>query len=163
MRKFLLLLIILCSTTIVNAQSTYNRAIGVKAPGGFSITYKQFLTDNNNAEAQLTLWNKGFRTSALYEFNFYSFKSVEGLSWFVGPGVHVGFWKDTYAKDYNSNVDFGIDGIIGFDYKFKDIPINASIDWQPSVTLVGTTGFSPSYGGLAVRYTFKKNLAQFFI
>jgi hypothetical protein len=154
MRTFLILLITLCSATFVHAQSSYNRAIGIKAPGGFSATYKHFLTDNNNAELQLTLWNKGYRTSALYEFNFYSFPMVENLSWFVGPGVHVGFWKDTYRKDYNSRVDFGVDGIIGFDYKFKDIPINVSIDWQPSVTLVGSAGFTPSYGGLAVRYTF---------
>lgn len=154
MRKFLLLLIVLCCTTIIRSQSSYNRAIGLKAPGGYSITYKQFLTDNNNAEAQLTLWKKGYRVSALYEFNFYSFKNVDGLSWFVGPGVHLGFWKDTYGKDYNSRADFGVDGIIGLDYKFKDIPINVSVDWQASITLVGSAGFSPSYGGLAVRYTF---------
>jgi hypothetical protein len=153
MRKFLLLLIIICSTTIINAQRTYHRAIGIKAPGGFSVTYKQFLTDNNNAEAQLTLWNKGIRTSALYEFNFYSFKSVEGLSWFVGPGVHIGFSEEINGQDSDSKVDLGVDGIIGLDYKFKGIPINASLDWQPSVTLVGSTG-TPSYGGLAVRYTF---------
>ena len=155
MRKFLILLIALCSTSaIVNAQSTYSRAIGVKVPGGFSATYKQFITETNNVEAQLTLWNKGYRASALYEFNFYSFKNVEGLAWFVGPGLHIGFWKDTYEKDYDSRADFGVDGIIGFDYKFKDIPVNVSVDWQPSITLVGSAGFTPSYGGIAVRYTF---------
>lgn len=152
MRTLLILAITLCSTTFIHAQSTYNRAIGIKAPGGFSITYKQFLTDKNNVEAQLTMWNKGYKTSALYEFNFYSFPSVENLSWFVGPGVHVGFWKAAYKKDHRS-VDFGVDGIIGFDYKFKDVPINVSVDWQPSVTLIGPTNF-PSLGGIAVRYTF---------
>jgi hypothetical protein len=76
--------------------------------------------------------------SGLYEFNFYSFNNVEGLAWFVGPGVHLGFWKDQYQKDYNSKADFGIDGIIGLDYKFRGVPINVSLDWEPSITLVGT-------------------------
>jgi hypothetical protein len=134
--------------------SSYNQAIGIKFPGGFSVTYKKFVTDTHSMEAQLTSWNKGFRLAGLYEFNFYTFNDVEGLGWFVGPGAHVGFWKDQYSKDYNSKADLGIDGIIGLDYKFKDIPINVSIDWEPAVTLVGTAGFTPAYGGLAVRYTF---------
>lgn len=154
MRKFLILIVILSCTAIANAQSKYNRAIGLKFPGGFSATYKKFLTETNNVEAQLTLWNKGYRASGLYEFNFYSFNTIEGLSWFVGPGVHIGFWKDTYKNDYDSRLDFGIDGIIGFDYKFDGMPINVSLDWQPSITLIGSAGFTPSYGGVAIRYTF---------
>ncbi len=134
--------------------STYKQAIGVKFPGGFSVTYKKFVTDTHSIEGQATVWNKGFRVSGLYEFNYFSFNNVEGLAWFVGPGAHIGFWKDEYSKDYNSKVDVGIDGIIGLDYKFKGIPINASVDWQPAFTLVGTAGFSPVYGGIAVRYVF---------
>ena len=136
------------------AQSNYRHALGVKFPGGFSVTYKTFVTTTNNIEAQATVWNKGFRTSGLYEFNFYSFPTAQNLSWFVGPGVHIGFWKAQYQKTYNSSVDLGIDGIIGLDYKFNKTPINVSIDWQPSVTLLGSTGFTPAYGGFAVRYTF---------
>jgi hypothetical protein len=132
----------------------YSQAIGIKFPFGFSVTYKKFVTDTHNLEAQLTSWNKGFRLAGLYEFNFYTFNNIEGLGWFAGPGAHVGFWKEQYSKDYNSKADIGIDGIIGLDYKFKDIPINVSVDWEPAVTLVGTAGFTPAYGGLAVRYTF---------
>jgi len=158
MKKLLAVtLFIICakfSMAQTEQSSLYRRAIGIKFPGGFSVTYKQFVTQTNNIEAQATAWNKGFRLSGLYEFNFYSFNTVEGLAWFVGPGVHLGFWKDQYSKDYNSKADFGIDGIIGLDYKFKDLPINVSLDWQPSVTLVGSAGFVPAYGGLGIRYTF---------
>jgi hypothetical protein len=153
MRQFLVLLIILCYTTILHAQSNYKRAAGVKVFTSVSATYKQFLTEKNNVEAELTAWRDGYRVSGLYEFNFYSFKSVEGLSWFVGPGAHVGVSKDDASKDGNSLFNFGFDGIIGFDYKFNKIPINVSIDWQPSVNLVGVSEF-PSLGGIAVRYTF---------
>ena len=134
--------------------SAYSQAIGIKFPGGLSITYKKFVTNTNNIEGELTTWNKGLRVAGLYEFNFYSFNQVEGLAWFVGPGAHIGFWKDTVGKSYGSKADLGIDGIIGLDYKFKDLPINVSVDWQPAVTLVGTAGFTPAYGGLAIRYVF---------
>jgi len=154
MRTLFILMIIITCSGVLHAQSTYNRAIGIKAGGGISATYKKFISETNNLEAQVTVWNKGYRVSGLYEFNFYSFKTVPGLAWFVGPGVHLGFWKDNYQKDYSSRADLGIDGIIGLDYKFDKIPINVSVDWQPSVTLVGTAAFTPSYGGVAVRYTF---------
>jgi hypothetical protein len=137
-----------------DAQAPYNRAIGVKIPGGLSLTYKKFVSDTRNIEAQLTAWHQGFRVAGLYEFNFYAFDKLPELSWFVGPGAHIGFWKSAYQKTYNSKADVGIDGIIGLDYKFKNIPLNASVDWEPAVTLVGSAGFTPVFGGIAVRYTF---------
>lgn len=146
--------IIFALVTNAKAQLTYNRAVGIKAGGGISVTYKKFVSANNKLEAQTTLWNKGFRVSGLYEFHFYHFSQVEGLAIFAGPGAHIGFWKSQYQKDYNSKAEFGIDGIIGLDYKFNKLPINASFDWQPAVTVVGEAGFSPSFGGIAVRYTF---------
>ena len=140
--------------TAVQAQAPYDRALGLKFPGGLSLTYKKFITDTRNLEAQLTAWHKGFRLAGLYEFNFYTFDKVPELSWFVGPGAHIGFWKSGYEKDYDSQADIGIDGIIGLDYKFKNAPVNVSVDWEPAVTLVGSAGFTPVFGGIAVRYTF---------
>jgi len=150
------LLTIILFITTANAQAPYNRALGVKFPGGLSLTYKKFITDTHNVEAQLTAWHQGFRVAGLYEFNFYSFEKVPELSWFVGPGAHIGFWKHTQdsSKNYNSQADIGVDGIIGLDYKFKNAPINVSVDWEPAITLVGSAGFTPVFGGVAIRYTF---------
>ena len=154
MKRLLILIIVCTSVTVCHAQKNYDHAIGIKAGGGISFTYKQFITGKNNIEAMATLWNEGFRASGLYEFNFFTFNTVEGLNLFAGPGVHLGFWKNPDEKNGNSQVEFGIDGIIGLDYTFKTVPINLSLDWQPSVTLAGNAGFTPSFGGFAVRYTF---------
>ncbi len=154
MKKILLLAIgIFLAGHIFSQESGYKQALGIKVPGGFSVSYKNFINGTQNIEAQAMYWKKGFRAVGLYEFNFYSF-DVEGLSWFVGPGAHIGFWKKKYQEDYNSTVDLGIDGIIGLDYKFKNLPLNVSLDWQPSITLVGHSSVTPVYGGLGVRYTF---------
>jgi hypothetical protein len=140
--------------TGASAQAPYDHAIGLKFPGGVSVTYKTFITDTRNIEAEFTAWHQGFRVAGLYEFNFYSFDDVPELSWFVGPGAHIGFWKNQEDKNYNSQADIGIDGIIGLDYKFKGVPINVSLDWQPAVTVIGDAGFTPVFGGIGVRYTF---------
>lgn len=154
MKKILLQTMFFILTIRASSQTSYKQAAGIKFPGGLSFTYKKFITDKNSLEAQLTTWNKGLRVSGLYEFNFHSFSTISGLAWFAGPGAHVGFWKDKFEKSYNSKVDIGIDGIIGLDYKFNQLPVNVSVDWQPSVTLAGNAGFTPVYGGIAVRYTF---------
>ena len=154
MQKFLLLLLFTTTVIITQAQAPYNRALGLKFPGGFSLTYKKFVADTKNLEAQFTSWHKGFRVAGLYEFNFFTFDKVPELSWFVGPGAHLGFWKSEFKDNYNSHVDLGIDGILGLDYKLKGAPINVSVDWQPAVTLLGSAGFTPAFGGFAVRYTF---------
>ena len=75
------------------------------------------------------------------------------MKWYVGPGAHVGFY-DYY--DHNNHVDgtfFGIDGVLGLDYKFNGAPINVSIDWQPSFEFGDYVGFA-HYGGIGIRYTF---------
>ena len=154
MKKITIAFLLITIVTTVRAQAPYNRAIGVKLPGGLSLTYKKFVADTRNLEAQLTVWHEGFRTAGLYEFNFYTFDKIPQLGWFVGPGVHLGFWKAGYEKTYDSQVDLGVDGIIGLDYKFKTVPINVSVDWQPAVTLIGSAGFTPVFGGVAIRYTF---------
>jgi len=47
-----------------------------------------------------------------------------------------------------------VDGVLGLDYKISGAPINVSIDWQPSLNLIGHTYFEGGWGGLGVRFTF---------
>ncbi len=137
-----------------NQSNTYDRAIGIKFPGGFAISYKQFLKQNQNIEAEAMFINNGFRAVGLYEWN-WDIQGINGLRWYVGPGAHIGFWNnDGSKKSNNSSAGIGIDGVIGLDYKFSDLPINISLDWQPSVDIIGSTGTGLGYGGIGVRYTF---------
>ena len=135
-------------------STTYNRAIGVKFPGGFAVSYKQFVRDYQNVEAEAMYWNQGFRVVGLYEFN-WDIPSVDGMRWYAGAGAHLGAWNNTDSKQSNnSSIGFGIDGVIGLDYKLADYPIDISLAWQPALDLVGSTGYNGAYGGIGVRYTF---------
>ncbi|MDB5229577.1 MAG: hypothetical protein JWN76_382 [Chitinophagaceae bacterium] len=134
----------------------YNRAIGIKFPGGFAVTYKKFIRGNNALEAMAEFASHGIRFSGLYEFHHYNITADSDLGWFVGPGAHIGIWNNAYRteKNFDTQLDIGIDGIIGLDYKFKGLPINISLDWHPAISLAGSTGFDPASGGIGVRYTF---------
>lgn len=129
--------------------STYTHALGVKAWDGAGVTYKYFLKEKAAVEAIVFFSNKGIRATGLYEFHF-QLGAEPGLRWYVGPGVHLGMYNNTTGN----GVYPGLDGVIGVEYNFKNIPLNASIDWQPAVEFGKDRGFIGSWGGLAVRYIF---------
>jgi hypothetical protein len=149
---FAIVLSVFFSISDIHAQSDYKTAIGVKFyPGAF--TLKHFIkADQHALEGLLYLWDRGTRITGLYEFH-NEINPVNGLKWYVGPGAHVGF----YNNKYGGGSSFGVDGVLGLDYKFAKAPINLSLDWQPSVEFNSNydngNRFQGDWGGLAIRYT----------
>ncbi len=136
----------------VQAQAqgdAYKTAIGVKFYPS-SVTLKSFVKSNLAFEAIGYFWKRGSRITGLFEYH-YNLSSSGALKWYIGPGAHVGFYK---ADFFNGGTSFGIDGVLGLDYKFPGIPINASLDWQPSYEFGNYEGFSGNWGGLALRLAF---------
>jgi hypothetical protein len=159
MNKYLLILltILIVSTTQTNGQavgSEYRTALGVKVyPGAISI--KHFVRDNTALEGLLSFWRYGFRFTGLYEYHG-DINGAPGLKWYVGPGAHLGFFNNRWSNRYideDNNLDLGVDGVLGLDYKINGAPINLSLDWQPSFTIISDPAFR-SWGGLGVRFTF---------
>lgn len=84
------------------------------------------------------------------------------MYWYVGGGAHIGFFDDRYHVGWGTSTGrtytvIGVDGIIGLEYVFADIPINISADWKPAINLVGHNNnsyFWGDNGALSVRYIF---------
>lgn len=130
-------------------SSDYKTALGVKFyPGAISL--KHFVSDKTALEGIAYFWNRGSRITGLYEIHG-DLENAGGLKWYIGPGVHVGFYSNKY---YAGGTYIGLDGVIGLDYKIKSAPINLSLDWQPSFEFGDGAGFSGNWGGLAIRYVF---------
>lgn len=142
-------------------SSDYTTALGVKVfpvDGAAAITFKHFINKGGAVEALGYFWERGGRLTGLYEFH-WNIDGAQGLKWFVGPGAHIGFYNDKYYNNYRyggSYAAVGIDGIIGLDYKFNRIPLNLSVDWQPSFEFGNDryNGFGGEFAGIAARYTF---------
>jgi hypothetical protein len=171
MRKIILVsvIILLLAGTNVTAQksssfnsSSYTTALGIKlypGSGGAAGTLKYFVKKNAALEALGFAWERGGRITGLYEFH-WDIPNAPGLKWYAGPGAHIGFYNDKYYNDIRdgkgSYASIGLDGVIGLDYKFKNIPLNLSADWQPSFDFGNERyrGFGGNFGGIAARYTF---------
>jgi hypothetical protein len=153
MKKIIFLLATLFIVQINYAQNktaeslTYKTAAGVKVWDGAGLTLKTFIADKAALEF-IGFFNKnGVRITGLYEYH--GELNTEGnLKWYAGPGAHVGLYK-------GSNTAFGVDGVVGLDYKFTNLPLNISLDWQPTFEFFsGNSQFYGGWGGLGVRYTF---------
>jgi hypothetical protein len=155
MRKLGLVLSLLFFMYAAEAQSmgsTYRTALGVKVWDGAGISLKHFTTGNNAVEAIGYFNNRGFRLTGLYEIHG-DIAGTQGLKWYIGPGAHIGFYKDNRNSN-DDDIALGIDGVLGLDYKFRGAPINMSLDWQPAFEFADGRGFNGSWGGLGIRYTF---------
>ncbi len=157
MKKSLIVLSFLVFMTLGDAfaqrrnSSEYSTAIGVRFYPG-AITFKQNFLHGNKIEAIAYFWNgKGTRITGLYE-HYYDIEGLNGLQWYVGTGIHFTMYN---AGEFNGNSYFGVDGVLGLDYKIKNTPLNLSLDWQPSFDFGGDTGFNGGFGGLGVRYVLR--------
>ena len=158
MRNVVLLSVILCACILTQGQSksanssSYQTALGVKFyPAG--ITFKHFFNGKNAGELIGYFWERGVRITGLYEIHG-DISGASGLKWYIGPGAHIGFYDHYYHNNYYNGTFFGIDGVLGLDYKFNGAPINMSIDWQPSFEFGDYSRFYGGWGGIGIRYTF---------
>lgn len=155
----LLILSMTLVISITNAQNktanslTYKTAAGVRIWNGGGLTLKTFLDEKNAAEFIGFFGSKSTRITGLYEIHG-DLNTETNLKWYIGPGAHVGFYKAGYKDETDNNTLFGIDGVVGLDYKFKNLPFNISLDWQPSFEFRSGFGFNGDWGGLSARYTF---------
>lgn len=154
MKKLLTLTFFTILFSFAAKAQDYNTGLGLRLGSPSGITIKHFLGDQSAIEGILGFYNHGFNITGLYEVHGNAF-DVPSLNWFIGGGAHLGGYNNKYKDYYDSNTEFGVDGIIGLEYTLDDAPINFGIDWKPKINFVGNTGF---YGGdiaLSVRYAFK--------
>jgi hypothetical protein len=122
---------ILSSFSITKAQY-YKSALGLRLnhySGG--LTYKYFIAPSRAWDLTLsTGFNDGATVTALYERHV-GVIDVPGLSWYYGPGFHVGL----DGSEDNAYINLGFDGVIGLEYSVPEIPFAFSIDYMPSINL----------------------------
>lgn len=174
LKKITLVVALLATFGIVNAQSNYSKAIGARVSplsnyDAFAASFKTFVTEAGAVELNAGFgtnrvpgwgaYNK-FSTTSLsisgaYQHHF-PIKPVEGLQWYVGGGASI---VNTFS-DYSEfkGVSAGLFPTGGVDYKFKSIPLNVSADYRPTFFVAkpdeGWSRFSGEQFGVSARYTF---------
>lgn len=150
-------LIVFCLVSVSFAQD-YNTGIGLRAGPYYGLTVKHFMGEKPAFELMLASRWSGFVITGLYEIHNIAF-NTERLKWYIGFGGHIGFWNGDYTYRYWGEREtqytvIGIDGILGLEYSFAEVPISIGVDWKPAFDFVGYSHFWADGGALSIRYIF---------
>ena len=143
-KLFLIALIFIGFTTLSNAQTISDNAIGLRLGDsdamGAEVSYQRALGENNRLELDLG-WRDGknydgFKLAGLYQW---VWNIEDGFNWYAGVGGGLGSfgYNDNNGNDYNDTFIFAA-GDIGIEYNF-DIPLLISLDFRPEI------GFGKDY------------------
>jgi hypothetical protein len=158
MKKLVVIgLFLFCLVSISKGQD-YNTGIGLRGGFDYGLSVKHFISEKSALEFLLASRWRGFEVTGLYEVH-NQVGDVDRFKWFFGFGAHVGFWNGDYTHDYwgypgTNYTVVGLDGILGLEYSFKEVPINLSLDWKPALNFIGYTGFWADGGALSIRFIF---------
>jgi hypothetical protein len=155
MKKAILIFILISSFTGLADAQEYKTGLGLRLGAGVGVSVKHFINRRDAIEGLLVTRWSGFDMTGLYEVHGEAFQT-EHLNWYYGGGAHLGFYDGdhTYwgAPGYAYNI-FGIDGILGLEYTFEEVPINLGLDFKPALNLIGYQGLWAEFA-FSVRYTF---------
>ena len=135
-------------------QAQYKAAFGVRFIDGPAISAKFSTGGNEAAEALLGGFGRGLKATLMYQWHNPAFDSNQ-WRWYYGAGGHMG--ASPYRRWYRDRpapaADFhiGIDGILGIEHTFDEIPVNISADWKPEFNFVNYTGLVLPVFGVTAR------------
>ena len=128
----------------------YKTAIGIRIGGTTGVIAKHFYKPELATAGILGAFGNGVSLTGLIE-KYQPVYNATGLHVFYGGGLHLAFYNGKDRRygnfgreiDYrnNNDVGFGINGIVGLEYKLpNNIPILVNIDLKPFVE-VGSGGY----------------------
>lgn len=148
MKKFLAIITIAVLFTAVASAQDYNNGIGLRAGFNQGITFKHFILTKSAIEVLMATRWRGIEVAGLFEIHNRAF-DIDRFNWYFGAGAHIGFYGSGYGG--GSGTFVGIDGILGLEYNFTELPINIGLDWKPAFDF-GYSHFFADGGALSVRY-----------
>jgi hypothetical protein len=121
------------------------------------ISYQKGLSNLNRVEMDLG-WTSGtlidlFRFAAFYHW---VYPLDQGFSWYLGPGMGIGFldYDLPLIKD-EDEVFLILGGQVGLQYIFEKIPLQLSMDLRPEFFVGNTFDDFDIDLGISARYIFK--------
>lgn len=124
---------------------------GARIGGSIGVSLKSHAKSNDYAFELIAANSfdekmKGFSLGILYE-KLASISDNGRLSAIAGGG---------FGFNFQDRTNFGVTGILGFDWRLKSIPLNFQLDWAPTFFFINTTHFSGINGAFTARYTFNR-------
>lgn len=161
-KAFLILFIVL--PTISFAQ-LFENAVGIRGGLTAGFEYRFYTDDANSYKFLLGTRDGGVQFHALKEFHQYDlFEFTDRLVLVYGAGMHIGYeqWDKHYVDGntswYEDRTAFlaGLDGLVGVEYLFYEVPISLGFEVKPYFDLLGREMFNVQLFDFAftVKYLF---------
>ena len=132
--------IALCFLSIALMGQNYTRDAGIRFGTGLTASYRQFYKEDMAVEAFFGYQDLGIKFGGMREFFKPAFTQYSGnFRLYYGYGVHAGvsytnsykMFNREYRYDWRFSPLFGMDGIVGIEYDFPEVPIIVSTDIKP--------------------------------
>jgi hypothetical protein len=161
MKKHFFLLSILLFFGLSSAHSQdYKSSIGLRTGASSGLTYKHFISSEDAIEGILAWRYRNPGLAGIWERHA-QFLDVWGLNWYYGGGAHFFVYdangRDKFGRD-DGGLVIGLDGILGAEYKIKEIPITVSVDLRPGINVFGVFGPIGNEIGISIRYIFSNRV-----
>lgn len=152
-------------SSLAMAQTTGGRnSIGVRLGTDPGVTFKHYTGGNGGVELILHTGYRGLLLTGLYEWHL-PFPTAPGLFGYLGVGGHIGFWDHWAHRRYNRGKDewiwedghgpsFGIDGVMGLEYRIPNAPLIIGFDLKPGIDIYRRTPYGTINAAFSFRYRF---------
>lgn len=132
----------------------YRHSAGLRLGTPVGFTYRQVVAQGMAMELMAGQRWGGVVLTGMLQKQYFPWRA-RYLGWYWGFGGHVGFHSNTpppWAEGHSefNGTDIGADIMIGFEHKFKTIPITITLDWKPTYNIIGRAGLDN--GALSIRY-----------
>ncbi|MDX9940907.1 MAG: hypothetical protein RBS53_01665 [Bacteroidales bacterium] len=155
MKKILVLAVFATMFSYAAVAQSYNTGIGGRGGVFNGLTFKQFISSNDAFEIVGAIHYGGLFVSGMYQRHTNAF-DVPGLNWYYGGGAFIGFYSDSRHPSWSTpgnHTGFGVNGVVGLEYKIDEIPISLGVDLIPALDIIDHTRFWLG-GGVTVRFVF---------
>jgi len=157
MKKIVLFAVAFFLVTIHVSAQEYFTGVGVRGGWGTGLTIKHFFQRKIALEGIVSTKWRGVYITGLYEIHKTAF-DTPGLNWYYGGGAHIAFGNyyagHPFHFENESYSIIGIDGIVGIEYNFRELPVNIGLDWKPALHIFGWTALRADEAAISIRYIF---------
>jgi len=149
MKKQLLVFLVLTVCVTITRAQVYKREAGLRLGQTSGFSFRSIRDDAQALEVLLGFRDHGFQVCGFME----KIKPLwegkhENFSLYYGPGLHIGYVRDDYDDFHNYPDDypyddthsyfvFGVDAMLGIQYKLPDAAILLAADFKPFFEVQG--------------------------
>lgn len=135
---------------------------------GYRDAFYNYAQYDNYRNVEIKSWNRGRALAFQVHHLWHKDLNVEGLQWYYGIGgqlksmaIHYRYkYEDIDGRKYDdvystaNFINIGVDGILGLEYTFNELPLSIFTDINLYVEALRNPFFIHGQGGIGIRYNF---------